>query len=838
MPHHRDILALAIACLLAGAAGGVARGDVLVDESFTGPTAAAPMRVGGSFTPCLTASTDTHQDNVPGCRANQPSIPPGGDPDGGGALRLTDNAQNRSGFAIHHHVLPFTYGVRFTFTAFAYNGERFRDFGAADGISVFFIDGDERTDRPGAFGGSLGYAQKSTVFADTAPDLPGIPGGVFGVGLDEFGNFANDFEGRGYGCARRTDFDLHPNFISLRGPGEPGSDWLRGYCLEKRVEASGALDAPDAKSREGIGHTFRIDVDPLGQPDGTPNPHARVRVEADMDNDGAFEEVLDAPLEAHPPDTFEFGFAASTGDGTNIHEIRALRVETIAHLPRWTLVKTHQPTPMVAGTTGRLRLRAGLDPDGGVAYAPVTLTDRLPPGLTVARTPHGGAWDCAETVVGTDEVRCSHAASLEHPLRPGTRLPELVVDVHVAPDADDHLVNRAELTGSELLEPVGAEDPIDVRRDVDLGISKVADPTRVVPGGGTRFMLVATNRGPGDARDVVVEDRLPATLVPVAAQSSAGRCAVALVVVRCALGTVAAEASAQVVVDATATPAAPAGPATDVATVTSSDPDTDPGDDRAAATVEVVGAPTPGGPTPGGPVAGADTGLTVTKRASPTRVRIGDPVTYTIRVHNGGEATAHDVRIVDTMSLPDTVRAAGASCDAPADTGAVTCRLGDLGPGRTATVTARATFRRAGQAANAVAVAPSDAPLARATVAVRGGAALAIAKTVDRRRVRVGARLRFRVVVRSLGPEPAERVRVCDRLPHALERVSGGRRVCWTLAGLVPGARRAFTVRAVAIAPTSGPVRNVATAGAANAATVHAARSVAVRPAPEPSGLG
>lgn len=347
----------------------VASADVLLDESFSGPTAAAPLRVGGSFVPCLTASTDTAQDNVPGCPAGQPSIAAGGDPDGQGALRLTDNAHDRSGFAIYRQAFPFTHGLRFTFTTFAYNGQRVPGYGAADGISVFLADGAVQARAPGAFGGSLGYAQKSNDFNATVPDIPGVPGGYLGVGIDEFGNFANDREARGYGCASRVDQDLHPNFVSLRGAGAPATDWLQGYCLLDRAPAPSVLDAPDATSRTvpGVAHTFRIEVDPLARPSGVPDPDAHVRVYADMANSGSFAHVLDAALPPDPPATFEFGLAASTGMGTNIHEIRALRLESVSDLPRYALTKTHTGG-FAPGEQGRFQVQATLSQSGGAAY--------------------------------------------------------------------------------------------------------------------------------------------------------------------------------------------------------------------------------------------------------------------------------------------------------------------------------------------------------------------------------------------------------------------------------------------------------------------------------------
>ena len=60
--------------------------------------------------------------------------------------------------------------------------------------------------------------------------VPGILGGVLGLGLDVFGNYYNDNEGRGRGCAPplKPPFPtaVVPDVVTLRGPG----DLVVGYC--------------------------------------------------------------------------------------------------------------------------------------------------------------------------------------------------------------------------------------------------------------------------------------------------------------------------------------------------------------------------------------------------------------------------------------------------------------------------------------------------------------------------------------------------------------------------------------------------------------------------------
>jgi hypothetical protein len=106
-------------------------------------------------------------------------------------------------------------------------------FPPADGISFFLTDGAAELTRPGAFGGSLGYAQKLPDDDPANPFLPGVDNGYLGTGLDVLGNYFGDWEHRGYGrvplSPAGTIFRVPapgPNMVTVRGPG----DGTVGYC--------------------------------------------------------------------------------------------------------------------------------------------------------------------------------------------------------------------------------------------------------------------------------------------------------------------------------------------------------------------------------------------------------------------------------------------------------------------------------------------------------------------------------------------------------------------------------------------------------------------------------
>ncbi|MDF4535511.1 MSHA biogenesis protein MshQ, partial [Vibrio parahaemolyticus] len=95
----------------------------------------------------------------------------------------------------------------------------------ADGVSLIFSDATV-TPRTGGFGGSLGYAQRT----DTNPNTPGFAGGWLGIGLDEWGNFANPTEGRVGGVGFR------PQSITVRGSQASNYRYLTHQTVSPNID--------------------------------------------------------------------------------------------------------------------------------------------------------------------------------------------------------------------------------------------------------------------------------------------------------------------------------------------------------------------------------------------------------------------------------------------------------------------------------------------------------------------------------------------------------------------------------------------------------------------------
>lgn len=238
------------------------------------------------------------------------------DAPGSGALRLTNSVIDQAAFVLYGSPIDSRSGLTVTFELYAYGGT------GADGISFFLLDGSISPQDAGAFGGSLGYAQKNGI-------APGLLGGYLGIGFDEYGNFSNPTDGPGGVVVRTGGPGQVPDSIAIRaGQGS-------GYAF---VTGTGSLpfgiDNPTATSREEARRTVKVDLTPAGL----------LSVRIDGNNDGDFLDpgetspnLVDINVAAvngsAPPATLKFGFASGTGDFTNIHEIRNLVVSTLNQEP-------------------------------------------------------------------------------------------------------------------------------------------------------------------------------------------------------------------------------------------------------------------------------------------------------------------------------------------------------------------------------------------------------------------------------------------------------------------------------------------------------------------------
>jgi hypothetical protein len=382
---------------------GTAHAAPLISEAFSGistPSNAWISGGSGGSVACLTAATSSASNSIPACS--------GGPLDsvGSGVLRLTPSVINRSGFAIYNTPISAEEGLNISFDMYQYNGN------GADGISFFLIDGSASPTQPGALGGALGYSSSSN------GENPGIVGGYVGVGFDKYGNFSSsDFGNGGPGALG--------NAIVVRGSEDTGYQYVTRTPANGQLATTGSAIRTNAKRHVVIsvstGNIMTVSVNYF-------------------DGNGLQVELSNIDLntingEGSLPESFKFGFAASTGGSYNTHEIQGLSVATLN--PNVS-INASNGGGFKQGGTGQVLLTASNDAGAEASTGTITVTNTLPAGLTPTAA-SGTGWSCD---ISGQTVTCTRSDVLS----PGASAPVITVDVSIATDATSPLVNTASVS--------------------------------------------------------------------------------------------------------------------------------------------------------------------------------------------------------------------------------------------------------------------------------------------------------------------------------------------------------------------------------------------------------
>jgi len=312
------------------------------------------------------------------------------DPVGSGWLRLTNNSGNQTGFAYNNTTFDLSAGVLIQFDYATWGGN------GADGYSIFLFDAGVPSFNIGAFGGSLGYAQKLPPAVTTA--VPGISGGYVGIGVDEYGNFSNPTEGRYLGPGQT------PNTVTVRGSvvgfgggavgqtsGTTSYPWIATSANSGSLWYNGAArpDQTSANYRKVI-----IQITPA------PNPVANVWVQFGY-NTSPVQMISNQALPSiSASQLLQVGYAASTGGSNNYHEIRNLLITTLNENTSIdlgvtnTAVATGTSTAITSALVGgsfQYQLVARNFGPNNITATGVGITDNFPSTLTP------GAWTCTSS---------------------------------------------------------------------------------------------------------------------------------------------------------------------------------------------------------------------------------------------------------------------------------------------------------------------------------------------------------------------------------------------------------------------------------------------------------
>ncbi|MGA8015107.1 MAG: Ig-like domain repeat protein, partial [Candidatus Dormiibacterota bacterium] len=530
----------AAALLSADPQAALAAGTLLVNEAFTGSTTSSshwvlPSAPSGKNEACLTAGTSSSETPVPGCGL---SIP---DSSGSGALRFTTATTNQEGGVAYSLEVPTSYGVDATFDSYQYGGN------GADGIGFFLAAADPSDPQPpasiGQPGGALGYSVRT--------GSPGLSYGYLGVGIDVYGNFANTtYEGSGCtdpGWGAATTF---PNNVSVRGPG----NGTVGYCMLTSTAGSGSTKTTHSWTLEGGPSGTRsnseVPVEVVINPSASAVTSASgLSVPAD-DFEVAFTPLNNSnsqvvitgslpttsnggiPSGLYPsgyidpttgiPYQLTFGWVASTGGSTDVHEVNNVQAGTLSGTPP-------QLGASVTDDASQAPLHGStMDYDVTVSNASgaitegdtVTLTDTVPAGETPLSSGLGGSgWSCS---IAGQTVTCTEAS----PLSAGSSYPALTIPVTVTASGGAVISNTV-IASSDDASAGSGNDTVTVAK-IPTSITASALPSSATYG--TSVTLSATGL-PSAATGTVTFTSGATTLCFHAVSAGAGSCSAGIVAV-------------------------------------------------------------------------------------------------------------------------------------------------------------------------------------------------------------------------------------------------------------------------------------------------------------------
>lgn len=352
---------------------GVSYGDIIINAPMTN-TDSTGWVLGGNPTSSLLTGNGTI------------------DAVGSGWLRLTSNSTGQTGYAYNTTSFDLSQGLLIQFDYATWGGT------GADGYSIYLFDAGVSTFNIGAFGGSLGYAQKSTI--------AGISGGYIGIGVDEFGNYSNYSEGRygGNGYATPNTVAIRGSVINFGGGAVGDTTNTSSYPFITVSPNNGSLWYNGTVRPDQTSTNYRrviIQISAASCPSSAPTANVWIQFGY---NTTPTPMITGAALPGIScTQQLRVGYAASTGDSTNYHEIRSLLVTNASTSTAIDLGITKTVTDTSGNTItsvapgGSIRYVVKVTNNGpnDVTATGVGIQDSIPSNIT------GVTWTCATSGTAT-----------------------------------------------------------------------------------------------------------------------------------------------------------------------------------------------------------------------------------------------------------------------------------------------------------------------------------------------------------------------------------------------------------------------------------------------------
>jgi uncharacterized repeat protein (TIGR01451 family) len=514
------------------------------------------------------------------------------------------------------------------------------------------------------------------------------------------------------------------------------------------------------------------------------------------------------------------------------------------------IAKTFSPTAIVAGGTTQVTVTIANTGGSAIALSGVGLIDALPSDLFVASTP-SAATTCGGTVSAT--AGGSTIGLSGGTLAAGATCTFSANATGTAPGGYDDVIGADAVTTAQGVTNAGPGTAhLTIASASAVSLAKSFAPSTSAPNGiSTLTILVANTSSNAVAlSSVALSDALPSGMTIASTPNASTTCgagAVSAVAgatsVALTNGSINAGATCTIAVSVTgSTPGAyvntiPAGNVTSLQGATNTGP--------ATATL-TIGAPS----------------LTVTKTANPSgsNVAVGQTITYTVTVANGGSAAETNATVTDTLAAATLVSGSVTVNGAAAADSIVTAHapFGTIAVGATTTIVYRATVDNVavGTDVRNAATAGGDQPCsgaqctAASPVNVVAAPNLTLTKTIDGQSAITavpGQVVTYAMTVTNTGGTAAVDAVVTDPIPGGVTPVSGtvtvdgalspdatvvGQTVTAPLGTLAAGASTLVTFKAVVGSAQAQLIANVAQVSASGLAAAFFSNTVTVQAVP------
>ena len=369
---------------------------------------------------------------------------------------------------------------------------------------------------------------------------------------------------------------------------------------------------------------------------------------------------------------------AATGDPNSANN-SATANTTVSASADLTINKSGTATA-TAGTN--ITYTVTLTNSGPSTAASVSLTDAVPANTTFVSEAQtaGSTFSCATPASGgTGNVTCTIGSFAVG----GSAT--FSITVHISPGAaGTTITNTATATTSSTdTNPANntSTATTTVTRSADISVVKTA-VAGAVAGSNLTYNITVTNNGPSDAAAVTMNDTLPPNTTFVSESQTSGPAFICTNpsvggtgTVSCSIAALNCTASATFAIVVQVALAAPVGPSSNTATVTST-ADPNAGNNSSTAVTQIGAAL-------------ADLSITKTPAAGPYGT--GLPLTYTLVVTNSGPNAGSGVVVTDILPGGATLQSSTPS-GACSGTTTITCNAGTLASGATTTFTLTVTL--------------------------------------------------------------------------------------------------------------------------------------------------